>query len=196
VCPVQDKSDADLLRSLELGNTELVAVLYDRHAAFIYRYALRVSGNPSVAEEVAQETFLAMIRQAGQFNPARGLLSTWLCTIARRLVWKHIQNRQRFLPLDSEEIPRQPGSEFEAPDVQFSRSEAVELVRRGIEELPLQMKEVIVLCAFEEMSYEDVAAVLGVPVGTVRSRLHRAKVRLTEILDNAARSTRKENSKL
>ena len=79
------------------------------------------------------------------------------------------------------------------PSVVLSRKEAVATVRRGLDELPPHMKEVIVLCEFEEMTYEDAAVVLNVPIGTVRSRLHRAKAGLAQLLRADAVSLLKEN---
>jgi RNA polymerase sigma-70 factor (ECF subfamily) len=189
-------SDADLLSSVARGNRDAVATLYDRHGALIYRYSLRMSGDVSIAEEVTQEVFLAMLRQANQFDPRRGLLSTWLCAIARRLVWKQLRNRQRLVPLDIDDGPEQSTSMADNPDLLLTRKQAVELVRKGMDALPLQMKEVIILCEFEEMTYDDAAVVLDVPVGTVRSRLHRARARLAQVLEGASQSPRKESSAL
>lgn len=186
-------SDEGLLRSVAHGNREAMATLYDRHAGLIYRYALRVAGDVSIAEEVTQEVFLAMLRQAGQFDSRLALLSTWLCAIARRLVWKQLQNRHRLLPLDADATIEQSTSFADNPHLQLTRKQTAELVRKGIDALPLQMKEVIVLCELEEMSYDDVATVLEVPLGTVRSRLHRAKARLAKLLDCASHSPRRED---
>ncbi len=173
-----------------------MATLYDRHAALIYRYALRVGRSVSVAEEVTQEVFLAMLRQADQFDPRVALLSTWLCAIARRLVWKQIQNRRRLLPLETDSAPAQAVSLPDNPHLLLTHKQDVELVRKGIDALPAQMKEVIILCEFEEMTYEDAAVVLEVPVGTVRSRLHRAKVRLAQLLEQASQPPRKQSATL
>lgn len=189
-------SDAALLRSVAQGNREAMATLYDRHAALIYRYALRVGRSVSVAEEVTQEVFLAMLRQADQFDPRVALLSTWLCAIARRLVWKQIQNRRRLLPLETDSAPAQAVSLPDNPHLLLTHKQDVELVRKGIDALPAQMKEVIILCEFEEMTYEDAAVVLEVPVGTVRSRLHRAKVRLAQLLEQASQPPRKQSATL
>ena len=81
----------------------------------------------------------------------------------------------------------------DGPGVVLSRKEAVLAVQRGLDGLPLDLKAVIVLCEFEEMKYEDAAVVLGVPVGTVRSRLHRAKHRLALLLRDDSVTTGKDN---
>jgi RNA polymerase sigma-70 factor, ECF subfamily len=173
--------DADLERAARSGGEEAISVLYRRHGALIYRFSLRMCQDPSIAEEVTQEVFLALLRQADRYDPARAALSTWLCGIARRQVWKHLERRQRDYPIESTD---QDGESYEveslndSPADALSRKESVDLVRRGLDELPADLKEVILLCEFEEMTYEEAALVVAVPVGTIRSRLHRAKARL------------------
>lgn len=173
--------DIDLFHAAKRGSEEAMAILYQRHGALVYRFCLRISQDQSIAEEVTQDVFLMLLRQADRFDPSRAALSTWLCAIARRLVWKQLERRQRHLSIESEDW-KEAESSLDDPDVVFSRKEAVAVIRRGLEELPLTAREVIVLCELEEMRYEDVAQILGVPVGTVRSRLHRAKARLAQLL--------------
>jgi RNA polymerase sigma-70 factor (ECF subfamily) len=100
------------------------------------------------------------------------------------------------VPLDADDGPEQSTSMADNPDLLLTRRQAVELVRKGVDALPLQMKEVIILCEFEEMTYDDAAFVLEIPVGTVRSRLHRARARLAQVLEAASQSPRKESSAL
>lgn len=188
------ESDTDLYRAVAQGSDEAMATIYQRHGPLIYRFSLRISQDQSIAEEVTQDVFLALLRQADRFDPARAALSTWLCGIARRLVWKQLKLRQRHLLIDLPEDDSEAESLDGDPDVTLSRKEAVAAVQRGLDTLPVQLKEVIVLCEFEEMKYEDAALVVGVPVGTIRSRLHRAKARLALALGGAAMNTSKENN--
>jgi RNA polymerase sigma factor (sigma-70 family) len=179
-------SDADLLQALARGSEDAMAVLYRRHGSLIYRFSLRITQDASIAEEVTQDVFLALLRHSDRFDPTRAALSTWLCGIARRLIWKQLERRQRHLLIDLPEEGSDVESLDDDPGVTFSRKEAVAAVQRGLDALPVRLKEVIVLCEFEEMKYEDVAKIVGVPVGTIRSRLHRAKARLALILGGAA----------
>jgi len=173
-------SDAELVRALAEGSGDAMAALYRRHGGLVYRFCLRASQDQSIAEEATQDAFLILLKDAARFDARLASLSTWLCGIARRLVWKQLERRQRLVSIDDE------AGDFETPDddpgVQLSRQQAVDAVQRGIASLPLDAREVIVLCEFEEMSYEEAAIVLGVPIGTVRSRLHRAKNRLAGLL--------------
>jgi RNA polymerase sigma-70 factor, ECF subfamily len=188
------ESDTDLYRAVAQGSGEAMATIYQRHGPLIYRFSLRISQDQSIAEEVTQDVFLALLRQSDRFDPARAALSTWLCGIARRLVWKQLERRQRHLLIDLPEESGEAESLEGDPDVTLSRNEAVAAVQRGLDTLPVQLKEVIVLCEFEEMKYEDAALVVGVPVGTIRSRLHRAKARLALALGGAAMNTSKESN--
>ena len=174
--------DDELHRALVGGSEEAMAELYSRHGGKVYRFALRLMQDESTAEEVTQEVFLALLGQSDRFDAKRGSLSTWLCGIARRLVWKHLRARNRNLCLATEGDVDEFESTDDDPAVTLNRKQALEAVEQGLRDLPPNLREVVVLCELEEMRYEDVAAVLGVPIGTVRSRLHRAKHRLACLL--------------
>jgi RNA polymerase sigma-70 factor, ECF subfamily len=190
------KSDMDLYRAAGRGSEDAMAALYRRHGSLVYRFSLRMCQDAWAAEEVTQEVFLALLRQPDRFDPERAALSTWLCGIARRQVWKYLERNRRSLGVDVD-VDSEDGLDVEStdddPSVVLSRKEAVATVRQGLDELPPHMKEVIVLCEFEEMTYEDAAVVLNVPIGTVRSRLHRAKAGLAQLLRADAVSLLKEN---
>jgi RNA polymerase sigma-70 factor (ECF subfamily) len=183
-------SDAYLCRAASLGEGEALSTLYRRHGGLIYRFSLRMSRDASVAEEVTHDVFLTFLKNPGQFDASRGKLSTWLCGIARRIIWKHLERSGRFEPFDEEGDAH---SEADDPHMVLSRHETISAVRQGVESLPEQLREVIVLCEFEEMSYEEVASILAVPIGTVRSRLHRAKARLAKSLAGIPVSPAKES---
>lgn len=190
------QSDIELYRAAGGGSEEAMAVLYRRHGSLVYRFSLRMCQDAWAAEEVTQEVFMALLKSPDRFDPERAALSTWLCGIARRQVWKYLERNKRS-PGGEVEIDSEDGFEVEStdddPSVVLSRKEAVATVRQGLDELPPRMKEVIVLCEFEEMTYEDAAAVLNIPIGTVRSRLHRAKAGLAQLLRTDTVTALKEN---
>lgn len=193
-------SDANLQRAAALGQKDAIAALYRRHGALIYRFSLRMCQDTSIAEEVTQEVFLALIRQQDRYDASRAALSTWLCGIARRQVWKHLERQQRHLAVELFDL-NEEGEDLAAesntddPSEMLTRKEVVEAVRRGLDELPAQLKEVIVLCELEEMTYDEAALIVAVPVGTIRSRLHRAKARLRMLLSREPVNGMKENSR-
>jgi len=175
-------TDEQLHRSALAGSGEAIAALYKRHGGLVYRFTLRMSGDALTAEEITQEVFLALLSQIDQFDAARGSLSTWLCGIARRKLWKHLErSKDALFDCDEDSAAELPCTN-DGPVELLLRQEAVDAVRVGMGELPPLLREVVILCALEEVSYEQAAQVLAVPVGTVRSRLHRAKARLAGLL--------------
>lgn len=179
-------SDPELLTAAQQGSSEAFAVLYRRHGPLIYRFTLRLSRDSAIAEEITQEVFLALLRDTTRYDANRGAaLSTWLCGIARRQLWRHLERTQRFVPIesiDSNDEPFDPPSTDEGPAELLSRAEAVAALREGLDSLPIILKEVVILCEFEELAYHQVALILDIPIGTVRSRLHRARARLATLL--------------
>lgn len=175
--------DEELHRAALDGSGEAMAALYRRHGGLVYRFTLQMSKDVALAEEITQEVFLALLTQIGRFDAGRGKLSTWLCGIARRQLWKHLE-RSEPAPMFNfdEEGAEELRCPNDGPAESLLRREVVAAVRAGMDDLPPALREVVILCALEEMSYEQAAQVLAVPVGTVRSRLHRAKARLAGLL--------------
>ena len=177
----ESESDAELVQAACRGSEDAIGELYERHGSMVYRFTLRMSGDASMAEEITQEAFLAFLRQPHQFEAQRSAFSTWLCGIARRQLWKRMEREEPFLGIDAfeEQIDQEPPLD---PYELLSRKNAVDAVRSAIDQLPLWMKEVVILCELEELTYPEASLILGVPIGTVRSRLHRAKARLGALL--------------
>jgi RNA polymerase sigma-70 factor (ECF subfamily) len=186
-------SDEELHRSALAGSGEAMAALYRRHGGLVYRFTLQMSRNDAIAEEITQEVFLALLTQMDRFDAGRGTLSTWLCGIARRKLWRYLDRGDAAAPLDiDEEGAAELQCPSDGPAELLLRREAVSAVRAGMDELPPALREVVILCALEEMSYEQAAQVLAVPVGTVRSRLHRAKARLARVLRGEMATTERK----
>lgn len=180
---VGELSDDELHRAALKGSGEAMAKLYRRHGGLVYRFTLQMCRNNAVAEEITQEVFLALLTQMDRFDAGRGRLSTWLCGIARRRLWRYLERSGAADRFDfDEESATEVICPSDGPAELLLRREAVDAVRAGLEQLPLVLREALILCALEEMSYEEAAQVLAVPVGTVRSRLHRAKAQLASLL--------------
>lgn len=186
-------SDEELHRAALAGSGEAMATFYRRHGGLVYRFTLQMSRDTAVAEEITQEVFLALLTQIDRFDAGRGTLSTWLCGIARRQLWKHLERNDAAAAFDfDEERTAELQCPNDGPAETLLRREAVAAVRAGMDELPPVLREVVILCALEEMSYEQAAQVLTVPVGTVRSRLHRAKARLACLLRGEMANTERK----
>src|SRR5437899_1361202 len=128
------ESDTELHRAALRGSGEAMAALYRRHGPLVYRFTLRMSQNASIAEEVTQEVFLALLRHTDRFDPQRGAaLSTWLCGIARRQMLKHLERNGRYQATDSEDDIFDLPSPEDSPALWLTRKEAVEAVRQGVD---------------------------------------------------------------
>lgn len=181
---LQTFSDVDLLRRMMAGEEDALAELYKRRQAGVYRFALQMSGSPEIAEDVTQEVFMVLMRTADRFDPERGSLPAYLYGIARNYVLRRLEQDRAFIPImDSIEEGTAPGMIAEGdPLDDLTRGETIQSLRDSILALPPHYREVIVLCELHEMSYLEAASVVGCAVGTVRSRLHRARGLLLERL--------------
>jgi len=178
------ETDDELLMRMRSGDEQAFVALYRRRQAAIYRFALHMSGSGTVAEDVTQEVFLALIREECGFDPRRGTLSGYLFGIARKLVLRHVERGRPDMALETDlESSALPELMVDAdPLADLIDREGIEALRRSVLALPRRYREVVVLCDLEEVDYGEAALVLGCPIGTVRSRLHRARALLLEKL--------------
>jgi RNA polymerase sigma-70 factor (ECF subfamily) len=154
------------------GDEQAFTALYRRHQGLVYRFALQMSGRTEIAEEVTQDVFMVLMRGRKQYDPERGPLPAYLYGVARNHVRRAL-GRERSSPLQMDEAS--------AGDVlgDLTRGEQLTSLRQAILKLPAPYREAIVLCELHELDYEAAAGIMGCPVGTVRSRLHRARALLT-----------------
>jgi RNA polymerase sigma-70 factor (ECF subfamily) len=175
-------NDEDLLEGVAGGDGAALAVLFRRHKSTVFRFALHMS-DPGVADDVTQEVFLAVIRDAARFERGRSSVAAWLCGIARNHVRRRLERDRRLMPFDD---AAEPAGEIEAtgPAVweDLERADRIDAVRRAVQALPLGYREAVVLCDLQEMTYADAAAALECPIGTVRSRVHRGRALLAAAL--------------
>jgi RNA polymerase sigma-70 factor (ECF subfamily) len=180
----EPETDDELLMLMRNGDEQAFVTLYRRRQAAIYRFAMHMSGSAAVAEDVTQEVFLALIREECGFDPERGTLSGYLFGIARKLVLRQLERGRSDVPLEAEgEDSAWPElAVHDDPLADLTHREGIEALRRAVLALPRRYREVVVLCDLEEADYADAALVLDCPIGTVRSRLHRARALLLEKL--------------
>ena len=166
-----------LLKRLQAGDERAFDTLYSRHMPPVYRYALRMTGSASDADDVVQDLFLALIRNARGYDPERGELRSYLYGLARRLILRRLPAE---LPTnDDTPEPAVEDDPFERLDL----NQRLESVRAAVASLPASYREVVALCDLEELSYADAAVTIGCAVGTVRSRLHRARAMLLDRME-------------
>ena len=192
-----EPGDNELLRSMLAGDEEALALLYRRRQGNVYRFALQMSGSKPIAEDVTQEVFLFLMREGHVFDPERGTLSAFLLGVARNHVLRRMRVDQVLTPIgdDDDEDAGLPVSTMDVrPLDDLARAETVELVRKAVLSLPPKYREVVVLCELQDLSYEEAAEILGCAIGTVRSRLHRARALLLSKLRPAENCSEEADS--
>ena len=194
-------SDAELLRLVSAGDDGAFTALYRRRQGGVYRFALQMSGSEAVAEDVTQEVFMVLMRDADKFDQSRGSLAAYLYGIARNLVLRTFQKDRPLVALNDEAEDGDAAGEFlvaqDDPLGDLTRGEMIGRVRAAVLALPAHYREVVVLCELHEMSYQEAAEALACAVGTVRSRLHRGRAMLIEKLrsqESAEQSPRTLNT--
>jgi RNA polymerase sigma-70 factor (ECF subfamily) len=162
------------------GEVDALAALFRRRQQNVYRFALHLTGSPSVADDVTQDVFVAVIRDAGRFEPGRATVTAWLCGIARNHVRRRLASDRGAASIDADDgLEAALPAASPDPLEDLTTGESIERLRRAVLSLPLRYREVIVLCDLQELSYADAAAAIDCPVGTVRSRLNRGRALLT-----------------
>lgn len=181
-------SDEALLAAYAAGNAHAFAELYERHERPVYRYFLRQGAGPAVADDLLQETWMAVIRNAARFEP-RARFTTWLYTVARSKMVDHWRAQDGTLSLD--EAANDPGdaplevagSDADRPDVQaLSRAEARAFVA-AVEALPPAQREAFLLQAEGGLSLQEIAQVTDAAQETVKSRLRYAMTKLRSAME-------------
>ena len=172
-----DLPDSELLRLMLAGDEESFTLLYRRRQGGIYRFALQMSGSPQVAEDVTHDVFLFLMKDGNVFDAARGSVSSFLFGVARNYVLRRFRGDHATVPFSDDEEDQDFDRETNKPGPldDLTRAETIESVRKAVLSLPEKYREVVVLCELQELSYGETAEALGCAIGTVRSRLHRAR---------------------
>jgi RNA polymerase sigma-70 factor (ECF subfamily) len=199
--------DAGLVRELVAGSHDALAALYDRHADAVFASAYRLTSDRGLAEEVVQETFLALWNRAETFDPSVGSLAAWLHTIARNRTVDRLRaagRRPTLLPLssvagtgygggdepDADALERVLASgaivagaaPSRSPEMEVALKELRGALQAALAEMPDVERVVILLAYGEDLSQSEIAERLGWPLGTVKTRTRRALLRLREVL--------------
>jgi RNA polymerase sigma factor (sigma-70 family) len=159
------------------------------HADRVYRLAYRLSGNRADAEDLTQETFVRVFKSLAEYTP--GTFEGWLHRITTNLFLDMVRRRQR---IRFDALPDDAGdrlaSNTSSPEQAFAETHLDPEVQQALDALPADFRAAVVLCDLEGLSYEEIAATLGIKVGTVRSRIHRGRVLLREALAHRAPGVR------
>lgn len=167
----------DALLDLAGRSETAFMLLFERHREVVFRVACRLTNSVSAAEDITQECFLGLLDARKRFDPAKGSLRTYLYGAVRNHARKYHGLRDGDVDLEDMEI----GDPVELSQA-FLQQEQSEVIRQAISSLPLPQREALILFQYEELPLEEIAAILGIEVGAVKSRLHRARARLKRIL--------------
>jgi RNA polymerase sigma-70 factor, ECF subfamily len=178
-----EPTDEELLDRIASGDQEALASIFRRHHRTVYRFSRQMLGSAEAAEDVTQDVFVALAKGARRFNPAASVLSTYLYGIARNLVLQRYKRRRARAEVNIDIAAGEDEAAFATspdPIEGLSRAEATRQLREAILRLPVHYREVIVMCELNGLSYEEAAQIAACPVGTIRSRLSRARQMLIE----------------
>lgn len=181
-----DTADHELLRLTHAGRADAFTALYRRHQGPLYRYALMRCGSADTAADVVQEAFMGLLTKRFGFDPLRGQLQHFLFGVARNVILKLEEPRRRQVALpepdEDGELELDLACEGAEPLARLLSNEAAEEVRRALSLLPAHYRDVVILFELHELSYQEIAAVCQVDIGTVRSRLSRGRAALAKRL--------------
>lgn len=195
-------TDEQLLKDYLSGKAAGFELLVRRHSQELFLFVMRFTGNTVAAEDVVQETFIQLHQSAASFDGARRL-KPWLFTIAANKARDFIRRRDRKREVGFEaDVGHvdEEGNRFidlmsddaDVPEDLLSREESRRLVKTVVDEMPTKLSEVLILAYYHRFSYRDIGEVIGVPIGTVKSRLHAAIMVFAEAYKSAlAKSQRR-----
>lgn len=182
------RHDRDLVTRHLYGDPQAFDEVYERFNRLVFQVALRMSGDPALAEDLSQEIFLRVFRHLEKFK-GRSSLKTWVYRVSINCCRSRLGRRSRrsrsWVEVEDRQLEQIP-STTEGPDARLQRREASATVARALAELPLPFREAVVLRDISGLAYEEIAAVLGVRIGTVRSRIARGRDRLRDIVTREA----------
>jgi RNA polymerase sigma-70 factor (ECF subfamily) len=164
----------DLVTAARKGREKAFLELFDEHHVALFRFAFRLTGSVSDAEDIVQECFLELLRPTCRYNASRGSVRTWLFGVARNQSLKRLRKRA--------ESEWQEATDVRSPETEALRNELNEMIGEALAQLPDTQREVLILAHFEKIPLADIAALLEIEVGAVKSRLQRARTTLKDTL--------------
>jgi RNA polymerase sigma-70 factor (ECF subfamily) len=182
------RSDEELIAAFREGRLDAFNLLVERYKHQLVNFAYRFLGDYDEADDVAQETFIRLYRNKDSYRPV-AKFSTWLYTIAANLAKTQLRRRKRHA-IFSLTRERDEGEErmMEIPDVRYAADAVAdsslkqEIIEQALNSISPKYREVVVLCDVQELTYEEICAITGLNIGTVKSRLNRGRAQLQELL--------------
>jgi RNA polymerase sigma-70 factor (ECF subfamily) len=167
--------DTELLARLVAGDEDGFICLYRRWRPPLHRFALGMTGSSATADDVVQETFMIVMREAWRYDPSRGAVGSYLRGIARHLVLRRVRRESRLVALAEAHLHWSDSGASPDPSDVLIRKDEAQRVHAALIALSPRLREALVLCDLQGLSYQEAAETLCVPIGTVRSRLSRGR---------------------
>jgi len=184
-----EQTDLDLVERFRYGDNEAFEEIYRRFDTMVYNLSLRMAGDPEDAADLTQEIFLRIFRHLGKFR-GRSTLKTWIYRIALNHCNSRLGRRRRWLLPLNEEAPETVVETRRGPEDRALAEDAGRLVALALKQVKPVFREAVVLRDLEELSYEEIAGILRVRIGTVRSRIARGREALRQILEQELEKSR------
>lgn len=188
-------SDEQLIARFQLGDVQAYDILVHRYKDQLLNFVFRFVGNRTDAEDIIQETFLRVYRNKHMYKEI-AKFSTWVYTIAGNLAKTELRRRKRHKIFSVSNFVNEE-KDFDIPDRDHSPEKKVDssiqesIIQKAIEKLPIKFKEVIVLRDIQGFAYEEISQILNIPLGTVKSRVNRGRLKLQEDLKFLFENTQK-----
>jgi RNA polymerase sigma-70 factor (ECF subfamily) len=176
--------DGELVQRCRDGDEAAWGELVARHTRRVFGVAYRFTGRVDEAEDLTQEVFVKVYQNLHRYRADDGAFTTWLTTVARNQAIDHYRRRreERTRRADDPAILDFESAPGEGPHGLLERAERVRLVRTGLQALPRELREPVVLCDIQGLAYDEIAGLLAVPLGTVKSRINRGRLELAKRL--------------
>jgi RNA polymerase sigma-70 factor (ECF subfamily) len=177
-------SDADLLPGCRSGDEAAWRALVERYTRKVFGLAYRFTGRAEEAEDLTQEVFVKVYQTLHRYREADGPFGAWLMAVARNHAIDHYRRGRQERQRRSEDplVLETAASGEEHPTARIEREERAKLVHAGLRALPPDLRAPLVMCDLQGLSYDEIAAALEVPLGTVKSRINRARLELAKRL--------------
>jgi RNA polymerase sigma-70 factor (ECF subfamily) len=175
-----DTTDNALMARVSAGDMAPLASLFERHHRSLFRYFVTMQRDREWAEDLVQDVFFRMLRYRSSYDPAQSFRA-WMYQIAHRAGLDRVRRNRGEVVGIEEFTDRLPPSAAPGPEERAAHGQNLALLRRALDQLPAEKREILVLSRYQEMKYEDIAAVLGCEVGTVKVRVYRAMRALEQI---------------
>lgn len=178
--------EADLVSRCLAGEAEAWEQIVRQYSRRIYNLCYRFTGRPEEAEDLTQEVFLRIYRSLKSYSSAQGAFATWMTSVTRNLLIDHYRRTQKDRVTSSleDELPRleQRAEPSAHPDRRLARRELSRLLQQALDRLSPELREAVILRDIQELEYKQIQTILGVPEGTVKSRINRGRVELARLL--------------